>query len=42
MNWKLILQLSMFGLAMSVATVYLIPSKIEPAFWLPIFLIAPT
>jgi hypothetical protein len=39
MNWKLILQLSMFGLAMSLATVYLIPSKIEPAFWLPIFLI---
>ena len=38
MNWKLILQLSMFGLAMGIATVYVIPSKIEPAFWLVIFL----
>jgi hypothetical protein len=38
MNWKLILQLSMFGLAMGIATVYVIPSKIEPAFWLAIFL----
>ena len=39
MNWKLVLQLSMFGLAMGVATVYVIPSNIEPAFWVPIFLI---
>jgi uncharacterized membrane protein len=39
MNWKLIFQLSLFGLAMGVATVFLIPSKIEPAFWLVIFLI---
>jgi uncharacterized membrane protein len=38
MNWKLIFQLSLFGLAMGVATVFLIPSKIEPAFWLVIFL----
>jgi hypothetical protein len=38
MNWKLIFQLSLFGLAMGVATVYFIPSKIEPAFWLVIFL----
>ncbi len=39
MNWKLIFQLSLFGLAMGIATVFLIPSKIEPAFWLVIFLI---
>jgi hypothetical protein len=39
MNWKLIFQLSFFGLAMGIATVYVIPSKIEPAFWLVIFLI---
>lgn len=39
MNWKLIFQLSLFGLAMGVATVFVIPSKIEPAFWLVIFLI---
>ncbi len=38
MNWKLIFQLSLFGLAMGIATVFVIPSKIEPAFWLVIFL----
>lgn len=39
MNWKLIFLLSLFGLAMGVATVSLIPSTIEPFFWLVIFLI---
>lgn len=39
MNWTLILKLSLFGLAMSIATVFVIPSTIEPAFWLAIFLI---
>lgn len=39
MNWKLIFLLSLFGLAMAIATVYVIPSQIEPAFWLVIFLI---
>jgi hypothetical protein len=37
MDWKLILQLSLFGLAMGIATVFVIPSNIEPAFWLVIF-----
>ena len=37
MNWKLILLLSLFGLAMGLATVFWIPSNLEPAFWLPIF-----
>jgi hypothetical protein len=37
MNWKLIAQLSLFGLAMGVATVFAIPSKVEPLFWLAIF-----
>jgi hypothetical protein len=37
MNWKLIIQLSMFGLAMGIATVFVIPSSIEPLFWLVIF-----
>jgi hypothetical protein len=37
MNWKLIIQLSLFGLAMGVATVSLIPSNVEPVFWLVIF-----
>jgi uncharacterized membrane protein len=38
MNWKIIIQLSVFGLIMSVATVFLIPELIEPAFWIAIFL----
>jgi hypothetical protein len=37
MNWKLILQLSLFGLAMAFATVFVIPSIVEPVFWLAIF-----
>ena len=37
MNWKLIFQLSVFGLIMAFATVSLIPDKVEPAFWLVIF-----
>ena len=39
MNWKLIVQLSLFGLAMGIATVFVIPSKIEPWLWLGIFLV---
>ncbi len=38
MNWKLIFQLSLFGLFMAIATVYFIPSNIEPFCWLAIFL----
>jgi hypothetical protein len=39
MNWKLVLQLSMFGLAMGIATVFVIPSSLEPLFWVAIFVI---
>ena len=39
MNWKLIIRLSLFGLAMAVATVFWIPSNIEPIFWLVIFIL---
>lgn len=39
MNWKLIFQLSLFGLAMAIATVFVIPSNIEPIFWLAIFIV---
>jgi hypothetical protein len=39
MNWKLIFQLSLFGLAMAISTVYWIPSSLEPFFWLAIFII---
>lgn len=37
MNWKLIFQLSLFGLAMAFATVFVISSTIEPLVWLIIF-----
>jgi len=37
MNWKLIFQLSIFGLIMAFGTVSLIPEKIEPLFWAVIF-----
>ena len=39
MNGKLILQLSLFGLAMGVATVFVISSTAEPVFWLAIFIV---
>ena len=39
MNWKLILQLSVFGLAMALGTVFFIPSSIEWVFWLAIFVL---
>ena len=38
-NWKLILRLSLFGLAMAIATISLIPEKVEPACWFIIFII---
>ena len=39
MNYKLIFQLSLFGLAMAISTVFWIPSAIEPFFWFIIFII---
>ena len=39
MNWKLIFSLSLFGLAMALGTISLIPLSIEPACWLLIFVI---
>jgi len=39
MDWKLIFQLSLFGLAMGIATVFVIPPNVEPAFWLVIFMV---
>jgi hypothetical protein len=38
-NWKLIFQLSLFGLFMAVATISLIPQNVEPYVWLIIFII---
>lgn len=40
MNWKLVWQLSLFGLAMGIGTVFFIPSTIEPVFWLGILVIS--
>jgi len=37
-NSKLIFRLSLFGLAMAIATVYWIPGNVEMFFWLPIFI----
>lgn len=39
MNKKLIFQLSLFGLAMAFATVFWIPTKTEPFFWLVIIIL---
>jgi hypothetical protein len=39
MSWKLIFGLSLFGLAMAFATVYVVPSNIEPWVWLGIFIV---
>lgn len=39
MNWKLIFQLSLLGLAMAFATLIFIPTKIEPFFWILIFIV---
>jgi hypothetical protein len=39
MNGKLIFQLSLFGLAMGLATVFVISSTVEPIFWLVIFVV---
>lgn len=38
MNWKLVFQLSIFGLIMAFATAFLVPEKISGIFWLPIFI----
>jgi hypothetical protein len=39
MNWKLIFQLSLFGLAMAFSTVFFISSGAEPICWIIIFII---
>ena len=39
MNWPLTFTLSLFGLAMSVGTVFFISSTVEPFYWLAIFVV---
>lgn len=38
MNWKLIVELSGFGLFMALATVFVVRPSVEPMLWLPILL----
>jgi len=38
MNWKLIFQLSVFGLIMAFATLSLVPQSLEWIFWVVIFI----
>src|SRR5262245_21820593 len=40
MNWKTIGELSLLGLVMGIGTVFVIPSSIEPLFWLAIFVVS--
>lgn len=39
-SWRFIFGLSLFGLAMAFATIALVPSNMEPIFWLVIFAIS--
>jgi uncharacterized membrane protein len=39
MSWKLILGLSLFGLAMGFATVFALPPRNEPYAWIAIFVV---
>lgn len=39
MDWKLIIKLSLFGLAMAIASVWIVPANVEPLFWLMTFLV---
>jgi hypothetical protein len=38
MNWKIVFQLSIFGLIMAIATISLIPENAEVFFWIAIFI----
>jgi hypothetical protein len=39
MSWPLVFLLSLFGLAMGIATVFVVPSSVEPLFWIVIFVV---
>jgi hypothetical protein len=41
-NWTLIFKLSLFGLGMAFATVFVVPSNLEPFCWLAIFIACAT
>jgi hypothetical protein len=37
-NWQVIFQLSLLGLAMAIGTVFGIPTRVEPFFWLAVLI----
>lgn len=39
MDWRLVFLLSLFGLTMAIGTVFIVPSKVEPIFWVAIFIV---
>jgi hypothetical protein len=39
-NWPLVVRLSLLGLLMGIATVFVIPSNVEPLCWLVIFAVS--
>jgi hypothetical protein len=38
MKWKLVIQLSVFGMIMAFASISLISERMEPPFWLMVFI----
>jgi hypothetical protein len=38
MNWKLVLELGALGIAVGFATVFFVPTQVEPLLWLIVFL----
>lgn len=38
MNWKLVASLSLAGLVMGLAAVFVVPTNVEPMFWGPLML----
>jgi len=37
MNWKTVVELSLFGLLIGIGTVFVIPSTVEPLLWIVVF-----
>src|SRR5262245_52729680 len=37
MNWKTVVELSLFGLLIGIGTVFVIPSTVEPLLWIAVF-----
>lgn len=37
MNWRTVVELSLFGLVIGIGTVFVIPSTVEPLLWIVVF-----